>query len=142
MGNINLPRVFVSGLVAGFIIICGEYVLNGIVLADQWDAWRQQYGIDAPGTGQFVIGAFITFFYGITLMWIYAATRPRFGPGPKTAIIAGLTFWFIAYVLFLLSLWASGLATMQVTVISIIWGIFEAPIAALAGAWIYREDAL
>src|SRR5207249_12113958 len=31
---------------------------------------------------------------GIGLVWLYAAIRPRFGPGAKTAVIAGLALWF------------------------------------------------
>ncbi len=30
------------------------------------------------------------------MTWWYAAIRPRFGPGPKTAAIAGLAVWLIA----------------------------------------------
>ena len=26
-------------------------------------------------------------------MWLYAAIRPRYGPGPKTAALAGLALW-------------------------------------------------
>ena len=30
---------------------------------------------------------------GMLLAYTYAAIRPRFGPGPKTAIIAAMMFW-------------------------------------------------
>jgi hypothetical protein len=29
------------------------------------------------------------------IMWLYAAIRPRYGPGPKTAAVAGFALWFI-----------------------------------------------
>ena len=32
---------------------------------------------------------FLDFIYGIGLLWVYAAIRPRFGAGPKTGVIAG-----------------------------------------------------
>src|SRR5437667_4515115 len=44
--------------------------------------------------GVFVIGGFVL---GVLLVWLYAAIRPRFGPGPKTSLIAGLVLWFLAY---------------------------------------------
>ncbi|WP_411891678.1 hypothetical protein [Yoonia sp. SDW83-1] len=78
--------------------------------------------------------------YGIVLVWLYAAMRPRFGAGPKTAIIAGLTLWFIAWALLGVALTLTGAVAPQLAGISAIWGVFELPIAALAGAWFYRED--
>ena len=36
MGNINTGRWVVGGLVAGVIIFIVDYVLNGVILADQW----------------------------------------------------------------------------------------------------------
>ncbi|MHA7871488.1 MAG: hypothetical protein ACX939_03970 [Hyphococcus sp.] len=142
MGGINITRLLIGGVVAGIIIIGGEVVLNGIVLADQWRALQEQHLIAAPSAFQYGAGAVITLLYGLTLMWIYAAIRPRFGPSFKTAIIAGLTFWFIAYALFLSSVWANGFVTAEVALVSILWGLVEAPIAALAGAAVYRESSV
>lgn len=141
MGKINYTRVLLGGLLAGLVINVGEYILNVIVLADQFAAFREQFGLGALGAGEMAAAVIITFLYGIVLIWIYAAIRPRFGAGPKTAIIAGLVLWVIAYVLFTGSLWAGGVLSASITVTSIVWGIFEAPIAALAGAWLYREEA-
>lgn len=139
MGRINVLRVLVGGLVAGLVIVAGEYILNGIILGAEFFAQREKLGLGDPTAGQLAVGAFITVVYGIVLIWIYAAIRPRFGPGPGTAVIAGLTFWSIAYFLFLASLWANGLVTVRFAAVSIIWGLFEAPVAALAGAWLYHE---
>jgi hypothetical protein len=33
---------------------------------------------------------------GIWAMWLYAAIRPLYGPGPKAAAIAGFSWWLIA----------------------------------------------
>ncbi len=139
IGRINLLRVLVGGLVAGLIIVVGEYILNVIILGAEFAAWRERCGVGALTTGQLAVGVIITIVFGIMLIWIYAAIRPRFGPGPKTAVIAGLTFWSIAYLLFLASLWGSGFVTAHFATVSIVWGLFEAPIAAVAGGWLYRE---
>ena len=32
---------------------------------------------------------------GISILWLYAAIRPRYGPGAKTATIAAFASWFI-----------------------------------------------
>ncbi len=137
MSDINYIRVFIGGLTAGLIIIAGEYVLNGVVLGDDWMALRDAHLIADPVLAQYMIGALITLSYGLVMIWIYAAIAPRFGPGPMTAIIAGAVFWVIAYVLFLLSVWANGFVTGTIAITSIAWGLIEAPLAALAGAYLY-----
>lgn len=140
MAKINVPRLLIGGLVAGLVVNIGELVLNGLVLADAWEDFWAALGLGPPGTAQWIIGAAITFAYGIVLIWFYVAMRPRFGPGPKTALIAGLTFWLIAYVLFTASILAAGLFTPRLAAVTIVWGLVESPLAALAGAFIYRED--
>ena len=137
----NWKRVIAGGLIAGLIINIGELLLNGVVLAQEWEAFRQQLGYDGSITlEQTLLGVIVTFSFGIMLIWIYAAIRPRFGPGPKTAVIAGCALWILAYVLFGASLWAAGMLSTQLTIVPIIWGAAEAPVAALAGAWFYREN--
>ena len=71
-------------------------------------------------------------------IWLHAAIRPRYGPGPKTAAIAGLVLWFIlslADVVWgaLLSLPISFLATS-----SAIWLVLMVG-ATVVGAWLYKE---
>lgn len=140
MTNIHLGRVLLGGILAGLVIIVGEYVLNGIILAEHWARMRLDFGIAPLGPAQFVAGSLITLFYGVVLIWLYAAMRPRFGTDLATALVAALTFWMIAYVLFLLSLWASGIVTPTIALISIAWGLVEAPLAALAGVKVYGSD--
>lgn len=67
--------------------------------------------------------------------------RPRFGPGPRTAVIAGITIWLAGYVPLSMSLLNRELLTGSELWISLSWGLAEACIATLAGAWIYRERA-
>ncbi len=141
MKGINVSRVLLGGLVAGLVIVIGEFILNGIVLGDEFVAARENAGLGVPSVAELSVGVVITLVYGIVLIWIYAAIRPRFGPGPKTALIAALTFWCVAYLLFLSSISANGFVSVQFAVVSILWGLIEAPLAALAGAWIYSEDS-
>lgn len=141
MGGINVPRMLLGGLLAGFVLNIGEYVLNDIVLAEQWAAFMAESGMGAFGAGQVASIVVITFLFGIALIWIYAAIRPRFRAGPRTAIIAGLTMWAVAWLLIGASFFAAGMVPAGLTVTTIVWGLFEVPIAALAGAWLYREGA-
>ena len=140
VSGINLPRLLIGGLAAGFVINVGEFILNGLILADDMEALRSLLGLNPLSALQLAAGSGIAFVYGIALIWIYVAIRPRFGPGPMTAVIAGLTFWFIVHVLFTATILANGMFTPNLTLISITWGAFEDPIAALVGASLYRED--
>ncbi|NQV21979.1 MAG: hypothetical protein HQ511_11240 [Rhodospirillales bacterium] len=139
MGGINVTRMLLGGLFAGLVLNIGEGVLNELVLAEQWSAFMADSGMDAFGAGQMASFVIITFLFGIVLIWIYAAIRPRFGPGPKTAVIAGLTMWVTAWLLIGATFYVVGMYPMELTVTTIVWGLFEAPIAAVAGAWLYRE---
>jgi hypothetical protein len=94
MGKINFGRVLLGGLVAGLILNIGEYLLNDKVLAKEMAELFRRCGFPKPGTNFIVIAVVITFVLGIVIVFGYAAIRPRFGPGPKTAIIAGLLAWF------------------------------------------------
>ena len=139
MSKVNLSRILLGGLVAGALIVIGEFVLNAIVLGAQFAAQREAFGLGDPSAGHLIAGLFLTLSYGLVLMWIYAAFRSGFGPGPRTAVLAGLTLWALSHVLFLLSLVANEFATLPFALISIAWGVIEMPIAALAGAWFYRD---
>ena len=138
MAKIRLGRVMLGGLVAGLVIIVGEYVLNGIILAEHWARMRLGFGIGTAGAAQFVIGGLITLSYGIVLIWMYAAMRPRFSSDLKAGFVAAYTFWFIAYGLFLSSVWTNGFVTAEIALVSIAWGLGEAPLAAFAGITVYR----
>ena len=35
---------------------------------------------------------------GLLLVWLYAAIRPRFGPGPRTATYAALVVWVCGFI--------------------------------------------
>lgn len=138
MHAIHPVRILLAGLVAGVIIIVGEYVLNAILLADQWAELRQDYGIAVQGTTQVAAGGFLTLSYGVVLMWMFASMRASFATDFQTAIVTGYTFWSIAYLLFLLSVWASGFVTFAIAATSIAWGIVEAPLATIVGMKVYR----
>ncbi|HVS20335.1 MAG TPA: hypothetical protein VHD88_00730, partial [Pyrinomonadaceae bacterium] len=69
----------------------------------------------------------------------YAAIRPRFGAGPKTAIIAALFAWFGVYLytgIINSMLFAIPINTMLIV---LVWGLVEYVIGALVGAWLYKE---
>ena len=83
----------------------------------------------------------MTFVLGVASVWLYAAIRPRFGPGATTALAAGLAVWVIAHLWSGVYLGAgfAGLITPRLAWLPVVWGLVEAPLGTLAGAWLYRE---
>src|SRR5260370_3431450 len=96
MGKINWTRVLLGGLFAGFIINIFEYVTNGVVLAAAWDAAMNALGrhLSNSAVAVFIVGGFIG---GIATIWLYAATRPPFAAGPKTAALTSFAYWVVGY---------------------------------------------
>ncbi len=139
MGNINFGRVLIGGLVAGLILNIGEWVLNGMILAKDMQDFFKKCGFPEPGTHFLIIAVTITFVLGIVLVLGYAAIRPRFGAGPKTAIIAALFAWFGVYLYQNLIGYGLGIVPSRVLVIALAWGLVEYILAALVGGALYKE---
>ena len=139
MGKINLGRVILGGIVAGIIINFIEYLLNGLYLADQWTSLMSS--INRPPLGMHEIVAFNIFGFvqGFAVVWTYAAIRPRFGAGHRTAITAALLTWVTAYVLVDVTPLIMGVFPLHLTLILIGVGLVEIIIASIAGAYLYKE---
>ena len=139
MGRINTARVVLGGLLAGLVINISEYILNEPVLGQQMT--EQLARLNLPPVSGSAIGTFVImgFALGIVLVWLYAAIRPRYGAGPKTAICAALVVWFLAYFYSSVMFGALGIAPTNLLVIGSVWGLVELIVAGVAGAWLYKE---
>lgn len=135
----NYARILIGGLVAGLVLNIGEFLLNGVILAKQMEEFFSKCGMTPPGTTGMVMLVLLTFVMGIFLVAVYAAIRPRCGPGPKTAIGAGLIGWFCVYLYNSGVAAALGIIPMNLFAIGLIWGLAEYILAAIAGAWLYKE---
>ncbi len=142
MGSINWTRVILGGLVAGVVINVFESVLNGVVLAKDWEAAMAAMGKPPMAGNQ--IAAFVAwgFVVGIFAVWLYAAIRPRYGAGPKTALCAGLAVWGLGYLLASVAPLVLELFPARVMVIGLVVGLVEVLAATLVGAWLYREGGI
>lgn len=139
MGQINVGRVVLGGLLAGLVVNIGETILNLVVVAQEMqDALKAR---NLPELGGGPIAGFVVFAFllGIGTIWLYAAIRPRFGAGVRTAAIAGVAVWLLAYVYRAIGLVLMGFFPAKVTVVATVWGLAEIILASIAGAWIYTE---
>lgn len=138
MGRINVKSVIVGGLVAGLVLNVIDYLVYGMWLAPDLNAALQSAGKKSADS---LIPLFVLldFIYGIVLVYIYAAIRPRFGAGPGTAVHAGLIVWMIAALLHAVGEAPFGLLPMWLYTIGTLVGLVEFPLATVAGAKFYRE---
>lgn len=139
MNNINLGRVLIGGLLAGVVLNIGEYLLNEVVLAEQMREVFRRLNLPQPGGSFIAVAVILTFILGIVIVLVYAMIRPRLGPGVKTAVMAGLVAWF--FVCFYCGVIYGLLLDIptNLIVIGMIWCLVEYILAAIAGAWAYKE---
>jgi hypothetical protein len=142
MASINTGKVVAGGLLAGLVANAFDFVTNTYILAGDWAAWATTRNMDpAAMTSPTVAGTWIAidFVFGILLVWTYAAMRPRFGPGVKTAVLAGLVI-YIAPTLVLFGFTQMGLLSMRLFVMGSCSAIVSTLVASVAGAAIYKEE--
>jgi hypothetical protein len=115
--------------------------VDGKWLAQRWADGMASLGRTGFSPVQIIWFNVLGLLTGIAAIWLYAAIRPRFGAGAKTAIIAGLAVWFIGVFLPNVSfMYVSTLFTKHLTLYTTLGGIVEVLFGTLAGASVYRES--
>ncbi len=140
MGKINVGRVLLGGLLAGLVLNIGEYLANAVLFARQIEDSMRALNLPTASGSFIALAVTVTFVLGIAMVFLYAAIRPRFGPGIKTAVIAGLMVWLLAYAYNSVLNVGLGIFPLNLTLIGLVWGLVEAPLAAVVGAWAYKEE--
>lgn len=93
MAGINAVRVLIGGFVAGLIGNAFDFVINTYLLTAEWEAVAVARNLDPVAAASPTPWIVIDFLVGILGVWTYAAMRPRFGAGPRTAVCAALAIW-------------------------------------------------
>jgi hypothetical protein len=141
MASINLGRVVAGGLVAGVVANAIDFITNTYILASDWAAFEPTRNLDPAALTSGPVAAtwiLVDFMFGVLLVWAYAAMRPRFGAGPKTAIAAGLVV-YLAPTLVLFGFTQMGLMTMPMFMKGSVCALISTLAASLAGAAVYKE---
>ena len=142
MAAINWTRVLLGGLLAGTVMNVGEATLHAGLMGADAQALVDRYQLTQPGSPVPIMSLVaMTYVLGIASVWLYAAIRPRYGSGARTAVIAGMAVWVMAH------LWSGvylgmgllGLIPPKLAYLPVVWGLIEAPLGTVAGAWLYKE---
>lgn len=140
MSGISTARVITGGLAAGLVINVIEFLVNGLWLAKDWeDAMRALGKPAAQGSAQVAMFLAWGFVMGLLAVWTYAAMRPRFGPGSKTAAIAAVAVWLSGYVLSMVPPVVMELLPASLMLTGVGVGLVEIVVATQVGAYLYRE---
>ncbi|NIM49044.1 MAG: hypothetical protein GTO22_07265 [Gemmatimonadales bacterium] len=139
MSGINVGRWLAGGVAAGIVIWILEGLASMLYMGDMQAALEAHGLTFEMSVAGFVFSVVISLVLGLTLIFFYAAARPRFGPGPKTAVIVAVALWFGSYLLSLLGYQMFGLFTTGMLVMWGAIGLVEIILAAIVGGWIYRE---
>ena len=136
MSKVNWLRVLSCGLLAGVVwIILGAAVTA--LLGHDFSALPNNR-LARPTAGFLALNIVIDLLEGVSILWLYAANRPRYGPGAKTAVIAAFAWWFI--VTLGDATWCSFGFFPPRTVVPLMIGTLPALIlATIAGAKLYKE---
>ena len=139
MTRINTGKVVVGGLVATLVILISGIGLM-LVAGDEGKAAFE--AINAREPNAIVIAGYISiaFMTGILSVWLYAAIRPRFGPGPRTALIAGIVVWVLRPALAILNFILMGLMPTTVLLTELFWNLGAICLGTVLGARFYSES--
>jgi hypothetical protein len=138
MGRINVKGVIVGGLVAGLVLNIIDFLVWGVWLKADMAAMMQNAG-KGPIDNLIPLFVVLDFLYGIVLVYLYAAVRPRFGAGPGTAVKAGLLAWVLVGLLHSIGEAPMGMLPQRLYIIGTLVALIQFPLAAVAGAKFYRE---
>lgn len=143
MGRINLSRVFLGGMAAGATAIVLEYIAFS---AGAYAALSRLTGINMhefPASTHIFMAAVQLLVGGPLAVWLYAAIRPRFGAGPRTAVITGTYIWAALCLYGLSVLTVLGLLPKLPLGVSIMMLVMDLPfviVCTMVGAKIYQEE--
>ena len=139
---INTQRVVLGGLAGGVVMNVLDFITNNYLLRSMNDANLARLDISAQSVmtgGNIALLVVLDLIAGILLTWLYAAIRPRFGAGGKTAVYAGLVGWLLAgwawTYTFALGIfpWSAYAPSSIAALVTVLAGTYT-------GAWLYRED--
>ncbi len=131
---------FWAGILAGAVLNVSGILLAHAVLGPGYvEAVRRHMAVAQSLPVTIARNTSVRFGYGLLGMFLYVAFRPRFGPGPRTALLAGLILFIGTYVPGILTYSLFGIVGGASLWITGVWGLVEACAACLLGAWTYRE---
>ena len=141
---INTKKVLIGGIAAGAVMNVIDYVTNVYILAARMkvesDAFKPGMSDQMMQGSKVASYIIMDFVLGLALVWTYAAIRPRFGPGMRTATYAALLFWILSLI------FTAGFMQMGIMSSGLWWtfafiALVNYLVSASVGSRLYSEDS-
>lgn len=140
---INTSKVVVGGLAAGVVATIIGFVGFGMLLGPRMEAEATAVAPALQGRGMsgaaIATNVIFQILIGVLLVWLYAAMRPRFGPGFKTALYAALVVWICGFI-FHVDWLLVGLMTPATYVLASVVAFIQVIVSAAVGGMLYKEE--
>ena len=143
MGHIDVGRTALGAVVAAIILYVAGFIIHGVILVPAWEAYSAAMGDrihPLPHGAALAVFAVVSLINGTVGLMTYVGMRPRFGAGPRTALLAGLMLWAAAFLTPALGQYATGVYPASIIVVGCIGFLIASLIAVIAGAFLYREQ--
>jgi len=140
MAKINWSRVVLGGFL--WVVVFNVLWLSAwfLFLRSEWMSALAGLGRTFPPTLEsLVIWLLLTLVGGIIAIWLYAALRPHYGAGPKTAAYSGFALWLISGLG--PTLWLAHILSLPTALVAstVVPGLVADVVATVFGAWPYKE---
>ncbi len=135
---LNTGKVVMGGLVAGVVGNLLDYVFQGILMRPDFELMQQRLNLDPAKANNPVPWIVVDFVIGFLLIITYVGFRTRWGPGPKTAIYAGLIV-FVSIAAMMGALATIGVFAVDTYMKGSALSLVSVMSASLAGAYVYKE---
>jgi hypothetical protein len=141
MNEIKVRRLFLSGVITLIAFIAIEFIVEGVfgnvLFSGAYDAWYGKLVLPNWTTANYALNIFIALVNSTMMMWLYAALRPMFGVGIRTALITSVfVFTFVAF--YVVNQTNLGIFPIRIASIELLYLFIELPLALMAGAQFYE----
>jgi hypothetical protein len=143
MNEIKIKRLFAASVITLVVFIGVELLVEttfeSLIFKDGSNEWYLKLGIQHWSWVNNLVNILIALLNTTMFMWLYAALRPMFGVGVKTALITSLfVFIFVTTFGFNISN-LSGYYPWRIALIESGYLMLELPVSIIVGAIFYER---
>ena len=138
--GINWTRALGGGIAAGLLYDILEISLSPFLVGRQYEAELNAVRHTPPSPAGYAFFFAWGFVIGIIAICLYAAVRPRFGAGPRTAARVAVALWVIGDLMPHIGSAFMGIFSMGLMVKFALQQLFFMLATTILGAWLYREE--
>lgn len=144
MNKIKIQRLLLTSLATLVVFIVVEFLVETLferhILQQGITEWYLKLGIQHWNWANNLVNIFIALLNTTMLVWLYAALRPMFGVGVKTALITSLFgLVFSTTFTFNIANLTGGYYPWKIALLESGYLLIELPLAMIAGAYVYER---